>query len=244
MTHRQWHPVDDIKNLMSDSQFTMNFISAPSYGRDDFILGACNALAADWIDRWPDWPGRIKGIVIEGPEASGKSHLATIWQKLSKARLMTKLVETDLNDLAQTPHLIWDHPTPGPDWADDILFHYLNSLTEIGGSLLVLTRQPMATLNWTLNDNNSRMRGLVNVSITTPDDDVQLGLLYKHADDMGLPLDADVARYIVTHADRSFKSARDLMTIMNDACLKGQRRMTIPVAKSVLEQVQHKPIED
>ena len=229
---------------MSDNQLTMDFSSHPSYARDDFILGACNALAADWIDRWPDWPGRIKGVVIEGPEASGKSHLASIWQNISHANLMTKLDEVSLASIEQSPHLIWDNPTPGPDWEDDLLFHHLNTLTDIGGSVLVLTRKPMTALNWSLADNNSRMRGLVNAAITTPDDDVQLGLIFKHADDIGLALDVDVARYIVNHADRSFKSAQNIVALMNDACLKNKRKLTIPVAKSVLEQFHRKrPID-
>lgn len=220
---------------MSDTQLTMDFASAPSYARDDFILSPCNALAADWIDRWPDWPGRIKGVVLEGPEASGKSHLAAIYQEQSAAHLMTSISEDSLTRLDQTPNLIWDHPAPGADWPDDLLFHHLNTLTEIGGSLLVLSRLPMASLEWSLADNNSRMRGLVSTAITAPDDDVLQSLLFKHADDLGLPLDGDVARYIVSHTDRSFLAAKQMMKTLNDACLSGQRKLTIPLVKQVLD---------
>ena len=220
---------------MSDTQLTMDFASAPSYARDDFILSSCNALAADWIDRWPDWPGRIKGVVLEGPEASGKSHLAAIFQEQSSAHLMTSISEDSLTRLDQTPNLIWDHPAPNADWPDDLLFHHLNTLTEIGGSVLVLSRLPMASLEWSLADNNSRMRGLVSAAITAPDDDVLQSLLFKHADDLGLPLDGDVARYIVSHTDRSFLAAKQMMKILNDACLSGQRKLTIPLVKQVLD---------
>ena len=220
---------------MSDTQLTMDFASAPSYGRDDFILSPCNALAADWIDRWPDWPGRIKGVVLEGPEASGKSHLGAIYQEQSAAHLMTSISEDSLTRLDQTPNLIWDHPAPGADWPDDLLFHHLNTLTEIGGSLLVLSRLPMASLEWSLADNNSRMRGLVSAAITAPDDDVLQSLLFEHADDLGLPLDGDVARYIVSHTDRSFLAAKQMMKTLNDACLSGQRKLTIPLVKQVLD---------
>ncbi len=220
---------------MIDNQLTMDFTSSPSFDRDDFILGACNAMAADWIDRWPDWPGRIKGVVLQGPTASGKSHLASIWQGLSSAKLMHHLSDESLSNLETTPNLIWDHPTPNDDWPDDLLFHHLNTLTEIGGSVLVLSRVPMSSLDWTLADNNSRMRGLVSAAITAPDDDMQEAILYKHADDIGLPLDPDVARYIVNHASRSFLAAKELIRAMNDECLKGKRKLTIPVARSVLD---------
>ena len=108
-------------------------------------------------------------------------------------------------------------------------------LTEIGGSVLVLSRVPMSSLEWTLADNNSRMRGLVSAAITMPDDETQEALLYKHADDLGLPLDADVARYIVNRADRSFVASRDLIKAMHAACLKDKRKLTVPVARVVLD---------
>ena len=58
---------------MTDDQLTIDFAPEPSLSRADFVLGSCNALAADWIDRWPDWPGRIRGLVIHGPADCGKS---------------------------------------------------------------------------------------------------------------------------------------------------------------------------
>jgi chromosomal replication initiation ATPase DnaA len=223
---------------MSDFQLSMDFPAAHSLGRDDFILGACNAFAADWIDRWPDWPGRIKGVVIQGPEASGKSHLAAIWQSLSGASLLTRLDDDSMRDLENTPHQIWDRPEPGTDWPDDLMLHHLNMLTDIGGSVLILSREPMSALNWTLKDNNSRLRGLVSAAITTPDDDVLVSLFHKHADDFGLPLDGDVARYMVSRVDRRFDAVADVMKMLNNACLSGQRKLTIPVVRTVLDELQ------
>ena len=221
---------------MSDTQLTMDFTTAPSFARDDYVLGACNALAADWIDRWPDWPGRIKGVVLEGAASSGKSHLAAIWQDSSNAQLMTSLTEDTLAHLEATPHVIWDHPAPDAGWPDDLLFHHLNTLTEIGGSVLILSRQPMSALNWSLADNNSRMRGLVSAAITTPDDDLLEALLFKHADDLGLPLDGEVARYMVSRIDRSFLAAETIMKTLNQACLSGQRKLTTPLVRQILDE--------
>ena len=59
----------------------------PAQGRDDFIISDCNKLAAEWIDRWPDWPGQFPVLNIVGPAASGKSHLAAIWRARSGRKL-------------------------------------------------------------------------------------------------------------------------------------------------------------
>ena len=72
---------------MTTQQFTIDLTPPPSFAREDFVLSGCNAMAADWIDRWPDWPGRIQGLVLHGPPSCGKSHLAAIWQSKSKAKI-------------------------------------------------------------------------------------------------------------------------------------------------------------
>ena len=43
---------------MQQLPLDLHFLTAQ--GREDFILGDCNRLAAAWIDRWPDWPGPIR----------------------------------------------------------------------------------------------------------------------------------------------------------------------------------------
>ena len=55
-------------------------------GREDFIIGACNRLAAAWINRWPDWPKPGHSLNLVGPAGAGKSHLAAIWQEMCGAR--------------------------------------------------------------------------------------------------------------------------------------------------------------
>ena len=58
--------------------------------------------------------------------------------------LMTKL----FLGLDDNPHMIWDQPSPSSDWPEDLIFHLLNRLTEIEGSLLILSHQPMAAISW------------------------------------------------------------------------------------------------
>ena len=68
---------------MTQLPLDLQFISTP--GREDFILGDCNRVAASWIDRWPDWPGQYRVLNLVGAQASGKSHLAAIWTEQADA---------------------------------------------------------------------------------------------------------------------------------------------------------------
>ena len=86
---------------MQQLPLDLRFLTAQ--GREDFILGDCNRLAAAWIDRWPNWPGPYPVLNIVGPPASGKSHLSAVWQSASKAD----------SDERQAAHFILDHPQAG-----------------------------------------------------------------------------------------------------------------------------------
>ena len=219
---------------MSTTQFTMDLFSRTSNDRDDFALGACNALAADLVDRWPDWRGRIKGLVLHGPADCGKSHLAAIWALSSKAATMTSLNDRSIHQLDEHPHVIWDHPTPSAEWPDDLMFHFLNRLTELEGSLLILSRMPMAALSWSLSDVNSRLSGLASAAIDAPDDDILMAVMQKRADDCGLALDPEVARYIVNRVDRSFAAVNTIIEELNTITLAEKRKLTTSLALDVL----------
>ncbi len=219
---------------MSNAQFTMNLTPPPRFGRDDFVLGACNALAADWVDRWPNWPGRIKGLVLHGDAACGKSHLGAIWAEQSKAEAVERLDDKAIHQLDKHPHVIWDNPAPSPQWPDDLVFHFLNRLTEVDGSLLILSRKPMAMMDWTLADVVSRLNGLAAAGIDAPDDAVLAAVMHKLADDVGLTLDPEICRYIIHRIDRSFAAATAVIKALNNAALAEKRKLTINLARDVL----------
>ena len=154
---------------MSKEQVPIRFPGKPSYAREDFVLGECNSVAVDWIERWHDWRGQIKGVCISGERASGKSHLGAIWQEMSGAFLFDCLNEKSLEQLEKTPHVILDHPKPeDPCWQEDIFFHLLNRISEKKGSVLILSRFPIAGAGWSLPDLQSRLSAMPLAEITTP----------------------------------------------------------------------------
>lgn len=221
---------------MPNPQFTIDLAFPSSMSREDFILGGCNQSAVDWIDRWPDWPGHIRGLVLHGPADCGKSHLGAIWAKKSGAELMTALDADSIKGLDKNPHVVWDHPMPSSAWPDDLVFHILNRLAELDGSVLILSRLPMGGLDWKLADTASRLNGLVAAMISPPDDDVLMGVMHKLADDCGLVLDPEVVRYIVSRIDRSFTTAKDVIADLNQQALSAHHKLTIPLAREVLSK--------
>ena len=219
-------------------QTTMSFDRAPSHGRGDFVLGACNSLAADWIDRWPDWPGRIAGLLVHGPADCGKSHLGAIWLEMSGGRSLVGLDGLDLATLDGNPHVLLDHPAPGADWPEDLFFHLLNRLAELDGSVLVLSRLPAAKLNWSLPDLSSRLAGMMAAEIASPDDAVLVAVMRKIADDRGLALEPEALRYAASRMERSFSAARKTVEMIDKLSMARKKGASMAMVREVLDTLE------
>lgn len=222
---------------MSGQQITLDFPSASNYGRGQFMVGACNAIAADWIDRWPDWPGVIRALIIFGEKHCGKTHLAAIWKEVSQA--------IDINDISDgidaldpdAPYVL-DELECGEKWPDEMLFHLLNRFTGSKGSLLILAKEPPATMPWRLADVASRLAAINTAQITTPDDNMLEPLLRKLSDDRGMALDVEMITYIVRRMERSFASANAIINALDETSITLKKKVNLSMIRTVLTEMQ------
>ena len=65
-------------------QQAIKFQFREAKNRENYIVGDSNINAIKWIDKYPNW--KNSGLIIEGPKASGKSHLVRVWQKKATVR--------------------------------------------------------------------------------------------------------------------------------------------------------------
>ena len=198
----------------------------------DFIISDCNNIAAQWIDRWPDWLGQFCALNIAGPEASGKSHLAAVWQAKSGAVLLGDL-DDDLKDLGDALHFVID--LGRVSLGETGLFHLFNHTRDIGGSLLITSTQPVARMAWQLPDLASRMRAVNLAMIDGPDDRLLHALLHKNFVERQLYAPENVIQYLVARMERSFAAARDVVVIMDRLSLANRSQITLSLARSVME---------
>ena len=210
----------------------LHFLTAQ--GREDFILGNCNRLAAAWIDRWPDWPGPYPVLNIVGPPASGKSHLAAVWQSASRASIAERANIADTSD-KQAGHFILDHPQPVDAEAEQALFHQFNALSGAGSSMLILSHIPVAQMGWSLPDLASRMRSVNMVRLDPPDDVLLRALMEKYFSDRQLAVMPAVLDYMVTRIERSFAAVQTIAAAMDRESLAQRRSLTMKLAREIME---------
>ena len=72
---------------MTLDQLTLDLPHRAALGAEDFLVSSCNLAAVRLIDAWPDWQDPVQLLI--GPPASGKTHLARVWQARSGARALT-----------------------------------------------------------------------------------------------------------------------------------------------------------
>jgi chromosomal replication initiation ATPase DnaA len=210
-----------------------------AHGVEDFLVAPCNGEAVAWLDRWPDWPGPM--LALHGPAGCGKTHLAHIWMARSGARLLT------LEGLAATPpdvllrrsrNFVIDDADAGFD--ERALFHLYNMVAESQGHLLVTSQAAPARWRIGLADLRSRVSAAAAVSIGRPDDGLIGAILIKLFSDRQIAIESDVLTFVMARMVRSFAAARMLVVALDKAALAKRRRITIPLAREVLENLERR----
>lgn len=221
-------------------QLTLDFEHRPALGGEDFLVAPPNAEAVGWLDAWPDWPGTA--LVLFGPAGSGKTHLAQVFQGMSRARLISS---SDLRE-SQPPSYLGDAPAAILENADvvstdrdgaleEAVLHLYNVLQESDRHLLMTAKQPPARWGIGLKDLSSRMNAASQAGIGAPDDALIAAVLVKQFQDRQLKIDEDVISFMLARMERSFEAARYIVRAIDDLALKERRNITVPLVRKVLE---------
>ncbi len=217
--------------FLGTRQLLLSFGHADRMTRRDFIVGPSNRVAIDAIEHWPDWPSRT--LVLVGPEASGKTHLANIFSTLSGARIHA-MATADWHHLAADAAgsaLVIDDAGPGVDEAG--LFHLLNAVEAARGHLLIAARELPVRWGVTLPDLMSRLRAASPVQIGEPEDRLLEDVIAKLFVDRQIAVEPAVIRYMVQRMERSYAVASDLVDRLD--CLAIERKA--PVTKALVAEL-------
>jgi chromosomal replication initiation ATPase DnaA len=229
-------------------QIPFDLATRPAQGRSDFLVRPANKAAVMWIDQWPRWPA--PALVISGPAASGKTHLASVWCAQTKAQWVAPdvLLSHSAEEIAaRADHLVLDGIDPwiGDRDAETNLFHLYNICKEssLAGreqkrSLLITSRMNLAGADFALADLASRLRAAPAAMIEPPDDDLLASILIKLFHDRQIKVGEDVIRYILPRMDRSFAAAHDIVQKADHMALSQKRPVSVPLLRQVLAEMQ------
>jgi chromosomal replication initiation ATPase DnaA len=204
---------------------------AESLTRDNFLEGPANAAGLTLVDSWPDWPNRV--MLLLGPEASGKSHLASIWAEQSGARSTSAhaLTATEVPGTLATGALVIEDLKPA-NVDERALFHLLNLAREDGAFVLMTARAPPTEVE--LRDLRSRLRAVPTVQLLPPDDHLFRALIVKFCADRQLAVDESIVSYLTTRLERSYAAVRRTVELLDAEALRLGRPVTRALAAELL----------
>jgi len=210
---------------MTLAQLTLDLPHRAALGAEDFLVSDCNLAAVRLIDAWPNWQDHVQLLI--GPQASGKTHLARVWQALSGAEgLEPEHLAMDFVDSmsAGTPLVVEDADRVAYD--EKTLFHLLNLAREKRLFVLLTARTVPSRWPFSLPDLLSRLNAVPAVEIGPPDEALIRTVMLKHFADRQLDIDPKVLTYLALHVDRSLAAAEAAVAAVDRAALATGRKIS------------------
>ena len=220
---------------MPARQLTFDLDVREARGREDFLVSSCNADAAAWIDRWPDWPEPLRGLALVGATGSGKSHLGDVWRSQSGAERFVGGQFSALSireRMGQASSAVID--ISEEIGHEEALLHLYNIVAERGGSVLILSRIAPTRLPLRLPDLASRLATLPVALLREPDDALLAGVLAKHFADRQLNVREEVLTFLINRMPRSFEAAKRLAERIDLLALEEKKAVSLAHARQAI----------
>jgi chromosomal replication initiation ATPase DnaA len=219
------------------AQLALDLPYRPAFLRDDFLVTDSNRVAVEWLDGWKSWSA--PALVLTGPAASGKTHLAHVWQNLAGAAFWAKETEVTQNLIIDNvDDLLADAAEEEP------LLHLYNQAREGGFFLLLTSRKTVAQIDIKLPDLASRLKAAPTVPLGPPDDALLEALLLKQFSDRQLRITPDVLAFLLPRIGRTADALRDVVERLDGSALEESRAITVPFARRILAAYMDKETGD
>jgi chromosomal replication initiation ATPase DnaA len=223
--------------VQSAEQLLLDLGHRTALSREDFLIAPGNEDAVAWVDLWPEWSA--PALILYGPAACGKTHLASVWQAKSGALWLKpkELMERSADAIAgEGKHLVVDH---ADSWIGDrdcetVMFHLYNIFKEEKRSILFTMRKAPVRQGFVIKDLASRLRAAPAVGILAPDDCLLAAVLVKMFADRQLKISSEVLDYTLPRIERSFDCARKLVEVIDKTAMRKKRPVSVPLVREIL----------
>jgi DnaA regulatory inactivator Hda len=218
------------------SQLPFDLGHNAAYAREDLWISQANAEAVAWLDKWPEW--QAPALVLYGPPASGKTHIARAWAKKASAAALTVENLEPLCGVPSAPKFLLADDAEtliGDRCAETFLFHAYNRAQAEGGHLLLVASLPPKAWDFALPDLKSRLLSSPAVAVGSPDEQTMAVVLAKLFSDRQIFVSQDVVGFVITRIERSFAAMRDIADAIDRKALAEKRPVTIPLVREILQ---------
>jgi len=214
--------------ILFDFKFNKNYLD------QDYYLSPSNQDAYNLINCWPKWIK--KTINLYGEKFSGKSHLASIFEKKTACIKVFSgkfSDETIQNFKTKQAVIIEDLDE---NFSENLLYTVLNIIEQENKYLLITSLEPLNKFNFKLPDLISRIRNCLIIGIKNPDDNLIYALLIKYLSDRQINIDKKLIEYIIKRIDRSYEKIFLFIHKVDELSLKKGKPVDLATIKEALKK--------
>ena len=211
-----------------------------AYNREDFFVSKTNSLAVKILENWKNFSS--SGLVIVGPSACGKTHLAAVWSKETSAKSydISTFFGIDLNHLIDEKFIVLEDveklefiPKDKRLIIEENILHIFNSLSANKGKILFTSCKFPRFWEIGLKDLLSRLMTLTTLELNIPDDNLLAAVMAKQFQDRQIKVDDEVLTYAISRMERSFLFAKTLVEALDVESLKLKK----PIKKNMVNEI-------
>jgi len=214
------------------SQLPLPLACRPALSRGDLIVAPANERAVALIDAWPDWP--VAAAAFHGPPGCGKTHLVSIWQQRSGARLLdaSSMAAESVREPRPLAIENVDSAAASSD-RDAVLFAALERASR-AAPLLLTGREPPARWPCVLPDLTSRFAALPAFPLWRPDESLLFALARKLFAERQLLVPDIVIERILRSIERSPGAVRDFVAEADAAAFAAARPVNLSLVRALV----------
>ena len=227
-----------------NEQLILNLGRRSAFNKEDFFVSSKNNLSIKMLDNWKN--NSEIGLIIVGPPASGKTHLAAVWSKETSAQSydISTLKNIDLNFIVKKKYIILEDiekleftNEQERKLIEKNILHIYNALSENIGKILFTSQKFPRFWNIQLNDLLSRLMSLSIIELDIPDDELLAAVMAKQFLDRQILVPHDVLEYAIFRMERSFLFAKKLVEELDIEALKQKKPIKKKMVHKILEKL-------
>jgi chromosomal replication initiation ATPase DnaA len=219
--------------MKSLNQLLLDFDYKQNFRDDDFYVGKSNFYSFELINKWPKWEKNF--LNISGEKFSGKTHLINIFlKKFNGIKIESNLLNNDnLKTIKSYQNVVLENLNLNVN--EDFIYTLFNIIDQDNKFLIITSSQPIAEIDFTLEDLKSRTKNCLLAKIENPDDELMFALILKNLSDRQIILDKKLINFIIKRIERSYGKIFEFIYKIDKISLKKKKPIDFKIINEALE---------
>jgi len=220
--------------MKSLNQLLLDFDYEQNFKDDDFYVGKSNFFSFELINKWPKWEKNF--LNISGDKFSGKTHLTNIFLKKFNGIRFESNFLNDENLRAIKPYQNVVLENLNLDVNEKLIYTLFNIIDQDNKFLIITSLEPIAEINFKLEDLKSRTKNCLLAKIENPDDELMFALILKNLSDRQITLDKKLIDFIIKRVERSYGKIFEFIYKIDKISLKKKKSIDFKIINEALEE--------